>query len=142
MFRRLIEANNKLTRNEMRQYLIKWSKEDNDNELDWEESDEEIVKWFEKILDDNNNNSSSNSKDEQKESSDNNDGDTTTIIPKITIKERIERVNSEAITQTILDMSKNNLKAVLQGFEKLFEKFSTEEKDNLLNKLTTNCKEN
>ena len=47
MFRRLIEANNKLTRNEMKQYLIKWFKEDNDNELDWEESDEEIVKWFE-----------------------------------------------------------------------------------------------
>ena len=44
-----------------------------------EESDEEIVKWFEKILDDNNNN---NSKDEQKESSDDNDGDTATIIPK------------------------------------------------------------
>ena len=140
MFRRLIEANNKLTRNEMKQYLIKWFKEDNDNELDWEESDEEIVKWFEKILDDNNNNSS-NSKDEQKESSDDNDGNTTTIIPKITIKERIEKVKSEAITQTILDMSKNNLKAVLQGFEKLFEKFSTEEKDNLLNKLTTNCEE-
>ena len=40
---------------EMVQYLIKWIKEDDNAEnegedLDWEESDEKIVKWFEKIF--------------------------------------------------------------------------------------------
>ncbi|CAG8532450.1 333_t:CDS:2 [Funneliformis mosseae] len=47
IFRDLIKANDKLTRNEMKQYLINWYKKDNniedDNyEFDWEESDEEI----------------------------------------------------------------------------------------------------
>ncbi len=47
IFRKLIKANDKLTKNEMKQYLIKQFKEGNDdNELDWEESDEEIVKCF------------------------------------------------------------------------------------------------
>ncbi|CAI2186279.1 18413_t:CDS:2 [Funneliformis geosporum] len=49
IFRDLIKTNDKLTRNEMKQYLINWFKNDNNiesdnNEFDWEESDEEIVK--------------------------------------------------------------------------------------------------
>ncbi|RIA91939.1 acetyl-CoA carboxylase [Glomus cerebriforme] len=128
MFRKLIEANNKLDRNEMKQYLINWFKEDNeienDDEIDWEESDEEIVKWFEKILNDD-------------EKNDNNNN----TIPKITIKERIEKVKNEAIIQNILDISKTNLKAVLQGVEKLFEKLNTEEKNDLISKLIINREE-
>ncbi|GBC48526.2 uncharacterized protein OCT59_029816 [Rhizophagus irregularis] len=142
MFRKLIEANNKLNRNQMTEHLINWFKEDNivndNSEFDWEESDEIIAKWLERILEENN-------RDNQEVSDDGDNGDDETkininnLIPKITFKERIEKVKNEAIKQSILDLSKNHLKAVIQGFEKLFETLNTEEKNELLNKLATNC---
>jgi acetyl-CoA carboxylase/biotin carboxylase 1 len=142
MFKKLIEANNKLNKNEMTKHLINWFKEDNnvkkdDYEFDWEESDEKIAKWLEMMLNDNNDNQ------EVSDGVVNDDDDETNIkinnlIPKSTIKERIEEVKNEAIKQNILDLGKNNLKAVIQGFEKLIETLNTEEKNELLNKLTTN----
>ena len=80
--------------------------------------------------------SDDDSKDDQEEGSDDDTDTTITVLPKITIKERIEQVRNEAITRNVFEMSKISSKAVIQGFEKIFEKLSIEEKNDLLSKLS------
>ncbi|CAG8448007.1 11827_t:CDS:2 [Ambispora gerdemannii] len=170
MFRRLVEANPRLSRDEMRQLLIAWFRKDvseQDHEWDWEEDDEQIVKWFEKLTagesfnnsvieNKTSNNSESTIADtsltEDKEkkairteitNTTNTKSTASSSIKKTTssslstptlIESRIEELRKERIKQTIVEMSRTNQSAVLEGVvEVLFEDLSVEERKRLLN---------
>lgn len=118
-FRKIREADSNLTRIQMKSYLVEWFHNDTKSEYDWEESDIEIVKWFEEVLDErNNNNNSGPSK----------------ALPSI--KSRIEKIRDEAIARNITYMGKRNQKAVFEGISELFKDLSTEDKHALLKQLS------
>nr|CAG8435070.1 14004_t:CDS:2 [Entrophospora candida] len=49
VYKQLIEANPSLTREQMKQYLIDWFKQDKRTELDWEDSDMKIALWLDEF---------------------------------------------------------------------------------------------
>ncbi|CAG8486585.1 8073_t:CDS:2 [Diversispora eburnea] len=122
IFRKIHEANSNLTRSQMKSYLVEWFRNDMKIEYDWEESDIEVVKWFDKIL----------SEDMNDKNNDN--SEFTETFPSI--KSRIEKIRDEAITKNVIHLGKRNQKAVFEGISELFKDLSIEEKNDLLKKLS------
>ncbi|CAG8797182.1 1210_t:CDS:2, partial [Dentiscutata erythropus] len=107
IFRKIHEANSNLTRSQMKSYLVEWFRNDMKIEYDWEESDIEVVKWFDKIL----------SEDMNDKNNDN--SEFTETFPSI--KSRIEKIRDEAITKNVIHLGKRNQKAVFEGISELFK---------------------
>ncbi|CAG8700153.1 14511_t:CDS:2, partial [Acaulospora colombiana] len=129
IFRKMREADSNLTRVQMKNLLVEWFHGDVGSNYDWEESDMEIVKWFDEILNvakpnDIKNNESANVSESSK-------------IP-LSIKSRIEKIRNEAITRCIVDMGKKNPDAVFAGISELIKDLDDDERNNLLKKLSEN----
>ncbi|CAG8723635.1 3787_t:CDS:2, partial [Gigaspora rosea] len=125
VFKKLIAANPNLTKTQMKGYLATWYYDDIGVELDWEESDIEIVNWFDRIF----------GYSETTPHNNDDEYDTNNAISSSYIESRIEMIRNEAITQQIFELGKTNKQAVLDGISSLLEQLDPGEKKNILKHL-------
>ncbi|KAF0496183.1 acetyl-CoA carboxylase [Gigaspora margarita] len=125
VFKKLIAANPNLTKTQMKGYLATWYYDDIGVELDWEESDIEIVNWFDRIF----------GYSETTPHNIDDEYDTNNGISSSYIESRIEMIRNEAITQQIFELGKTNKQAVFDGISSLLEQLEPEEKKNILKQL-------
>ncbi|CAG8502872.1 3535_t:CDS:10, partial [Racocetra fulgida] len=130
IFKKLSAANPNLSKTQMKGYLATWFYDDVGEELDWEESDVEIVYWFDKML----SNLETNTHNIDVEYNDTDGGETSSKSLSL-IESRIESIRNEAIAQQIFELGKTNIQAVLDGISSLLEHLDPEEKTNILKQL-------
>ncbi|CAG8507081.1 5656_t:CDS:2, partial [Acaulospora morrowiae] len=126
MFRKMREADSHLTRVQMKALLVEWFHNDIGTEYDWEESDAEIVKWFDEMI-------GVESNDDNIGENDDNSGSHKAPSP---IKSRIEEIRNRAISQQIVSIGKENYGAVFEGLSELFKGLNDDERNDLLKKLS------
>ncbi|KAI9306564.1 acetyl-CoA carboxylase [Cunninghamella echinulata] len=106
-YRKMVDANSRLARQEMQQVLRQWFNEDNVNQSEdaFEHHDQTVVDWFDKRVD--------------------------------LIEQRIGKLKSEALKEQVIQLGNMDKEAVVEGFSKLVEGMSLEDRKEVLRILST-----
>ncbi|CAG8469460.1 4231_t:CDS:2 [Paraglomus brasilianum] len=125
IFKLIHEANSSLSRDRMKIMIKTWFHDDVGSELDWEDSDQKVYEWLEKIVASVNGSSSKKHKHRQ-----------STSLDKSSLLFRLEKIRSDAISDKIVTLSKVSQSAVIEGVGRMFEEMSIEETKAALKKLS------